>query len=46
MFLTVFDGKRQVCGVGVGVARNRGNDAGFIMGVGVGADRTRDNDKE
>ena len=38
----------QGCGVGVGVARSRGNDAGFTMGVGVGvgADRTRDNDKE
>ena len=38
------------CGDGAGVARSRGNDAGFIMGigvgVGVGTDQTRDNDKE
>ena len=31
-------------GCGVGVARSRGSDAGFIMGV--GADRARENAKE
>ena len=43
-----FRNLQQGCGVGVGVARSRGKNAGCIMGVEVGAggDRIRDNDKE